>query len=484
MRQLFIVICRRIVMKNISRAVKSREIDMTKGKLFPNILKFAIPLMATGVLQLLFSTADMVVVGSFVGMTELSAVGATASLVTLIVNFFIGLSMGAGIATSNAYGADNPEEGSRILHTSVPLAIISGLFVTVFGVLFCKPMLALMDTPANCVPHAERYLTIYFCGAVFNLLYNFGAAVLRATGDTVRPLIYLAAAGVLNVIVNLVTVLVFNLGVAGVAYATIASQAVSCVLVVIALAKNKGFVRLDFKKIRFHSATLKKILRLGIPSGVQNSLFALSNVLIQKTINGFGEIYVAGNTAARELEGFVYTMMNAVANTAVTAVGQNYGANNFERIKKSVIDCVFTAAAIGIIAGGLIILFNRFLTGLYIESDNLAEKKLAEEIAFNRLVLFLGTYFLCGIMDVLNCSMRGIGSSLLPMIIVLIGTCVFRILWVYFVFPLKPEYLFVIVSYPITWLLTAIAGLIAFCIVYNRKKREMQGAKDERTDTI
>ncbi len=454
-------------MKGLSKALKSREIDMTTGKLFPNILRFAVPLMATGVLQLLFSTADMIVVGSFVGQTEFSAVGSTASLVTLIVNFFIGLSMGAGIAMSNAYGAKNDEEGSRIMSTSVPLAIISGAIITVFGLIFCRQMLELMDTPENCMPHAEEYLNIYFCGAIFNLLYNFGAAILRATGDTIRPLIFLAGAGLLNVAVNLITVLVFDMGVAGVAYATIASQAVSCVLVMIALVKNKGFVKLEVKKIRIYGKTLKRILMLGIPSGLQNSLFALSNVIIQKTINGFGEVTIAGNTAARELEGFVYTMMNAVANTAVTAVGQNYGANNFERIKKSVTQCVLTAAGVGIVGGGIILLFHDFFIGLYTKNS------MAEEVAFNRMILFLGTYFLCGIMDVLNCSMRGIGSSVLPMVIVLIGTCVFRIIWVYFVFPLKPDYMFVIWSYPISWIMTAFAGLIAFIIVYKRKKRDM-----------
>lgn len=461
-------------MKGMNKAIKSHEIDMTRGKLFPNIMKFAVPLMATGVLQLLFSTADMVVVGSFVGMTELAAVGATASLVTLIVNFFIGLSMGAGIATSNAYGAGDADDGSRILHTSVPVAIISGAIVTIFGVLMCKPLLLMMDTPANCMPHAEEYLTIYFCGAIFNLLYNFGAAVLRATGDTVRPLIFLAVAGVLNIIVNIVSVLVFKMGVAGVAYATIASQAVSCVLVVIALLKNKGFIRLEIKKIRIHGSALKKILRLGIPSGLQNSLFALSNVLIQKTINGFGDVYVAGNTAARELEGFVYTMMNAVANTAVTAVGQNYGANKFDRIKESIIECVITAAVIGLVAGGIILLLHDFLTGLYIESDDAQVKELAKSIAFERLRLFLSTYFLCGVMDVLNCSMRGIGSSVLPMVIVLVGTCIFRIVWIYLIFPLRPTFLCVILSYPISWALTIAAGLIALCIVYKKRKREME----------
>lgn len=432
--------------------------------------------MATGILQLLFSTADMVVVGTFVGMTELAAVGSTGSLVALIVNFFIGLSMGAGIAMSNAFGAGKAEEGSKILHTSVPLAIISGIFVTVVGVIFCDPLLRLMDTPVECLPHAEEYLTIYFCGAVFNLLYNFGAAVLRSTGDTVRPLIFLACAGVLNVIVNIISVIVFNMGVAGVAYATISSQAVSCVLVIITLAKNKGFVKLSFKSIKIDGKTLKKILKLGIPSGLQNSLFSLSNVIIQKTVNSYGEVCVAGNTAARELEGFVYTMMNSVANASVTAVGQNYGANNFERIKKSVIQCVFIAAIAGFIGGSIILLFHESLTGLYIESEDAAVKELAQKVAMDRLLIILPTYLFCGMMDVMNCSMRGIGSSVLPMVIVLVGTCVFRIAWIYCIYPFFSSYICIILSYPVSWVLTFASGVIAFRIVYKRKKGEMSSA--------
>lgn len=456
----------------VKKQTRIREIDMTQGNIFPSIIKFSVPLMATGILQLLFSTADMIVVGSFVGMTELAAVGSTGALVALIVNFFIGLSMGAGIAMSNAFGAGKAEEGSKILHTSVPLAIVSGILVTVVGVFCCEPLLRLMDTPVECLPHAEEYLTIYFCGAVFNLLYNFGAAVLRATGDTVRPLIFLAIAGVLNIIVNLLSVIVLGMGVAGVAYATIASQAVSCVLVLIALAKNKGFVKLSIKKIAVDGKTLEKILKLGVPSGLQNSLFSLSNVIIQKTVNSYGEVCVAGNTAARELEGFVYTMMNSVANASVTAVGQNYGANNFKRIRQSVIQCVFVAAAVGIIGGAIILLLHAPLTGLYIESKDEAVKELAQNVAMQRLLIILPTYLFCGMMDVMNCSMRGIGSSVLPMVIVLVGTCVFRIAWIYCVYPFFSSYICIILSYPVSWVLTFVSGVIAFGKVYKRKMRE------------
>lgn len=449
-----------------SAVKKSREINMTQGGLFSKILAFSLPLMATGVLQLLFNTADLIVVGSFVGDTAFSSVGATSSLVSLIVNFFIGISMGAGIAMSKAFGAGDKDYASRILHTSVPVAVISGVIIMAVGLLFNEQFLILMDTPENCLPLAKQYLDIYFCGAIFNLLYNFGASCLRAVGDTIRPLIFLLIAGIANVIINLISVIVFKMGVAGVAYATIASQGISCVLVMVTLAKNKGFVKFHFKKIRIHKDAVLVILRLGIPAGLQNSLFSLSNVLIQKTINDFGENAIAGNTAARELEGFVYILMNSVANTAVTAVGQNYGAKNFERIKKAMIECVIIAGAVGIVVGGLILLLNKPLLSLY------TEKAESISYALSRMYLILTTYFLCGVMDVLNCSMRGLGCSVVPMVIVLLGTCALRIFWIYVIFPPFPTYFCVLISYPISWFVTSIVGAVAFSIVYKSRKKQ------------
>lgn len=452
-------------MISITARKASHEIDMTEGKLFPKILKFALPLMATGVLQLLFNAADMIVVGSFVSDTALAAVGSTSSLVTLLVNFFIGLSMGAGIAMSKSYGAHDGESGRRILHTSIPLSIISGIIITVAGLLFAEKILVIMDTPDTCLPLACEYLDIYFCGAVFNLLYNFGAAILRATGDTVRPLLFLTIAGIINVIVNLISVIVFDMGVAGVAYATVASQAVSAILIMITLATNKGYAKLELKKLHIYKTELITILKLGIPSGLQNSLFSLSNVLIQKTVNGFGETYMAGNTTSMQLEAFVYTLMNSVANTAVTAIGQNYGANKYDRIKRAILECVCFAAVVGMATGALILLLHEPLISLY------TTKPQSAAVAYERMQLYLTTYFLCGIMDVMNCSMRGLGCSLMPMIIVLVGTCVLRIFWILVIFPLNPVYISVIVSYPISWTLTATAGAIAFSTVFKKKSR-------------
>ena len=296
--------------ERVKRSFKGRrEIDMTEGKLLPKIFAFALPLMATGVLQLLFNAADMIVVGRFVGDTALAAVGSTTNIVNLLVNLFVGLSIGAGIVMAKHYGAKKQDEAGDLVHTAMPLALILGVMVFALGFLAAKPLLVLLNTPENCLPLASTYLTIYFCGAPFLMVYNFGASIFRAVGDTVRPLIYLTIGGVLNVIVNLVCVLVFNLGVAGVAYATIASQMISSVLVLRAMFKDNGFARFELKKIRIKRKPLFDILKLGIPSGVQSSLFSISNSLIQSTVNTFGETVLAANTASSGLEGFVFIIM-------------------------------------------------------------------------------------------------------------------------------------------------------------------------------
>lgn len=449
--------------------LKRREIDMTEGNLLPKIMAFSFPLMLTGILQLLFNTADMVVVGNFVSDTALAAVGSTSSLVNLIVNLFIGLSVGAGVVMSKYYGSKDEDSASKTLHTSMLVALISGIIIAVVGCVFSYPMLNLMDTVEECLPMAHEYLFIYFLGAPFNLVYNFGASMLRATGDTVRPLIFLFIAGVLNVIVNLITVLVFNMGVAGVAYATITSQAVSAVLVVITLIKNKGFAKLELKKIQLHKNILIEILRFGVPSGIQSSLFSISNVIIQSTINGFENVdIVAANTASSQLEAFVYTMMDAVASATVTSVGQNYGANKFDRIKKTVFICTIFTTITGLFGCGVEILFHRPLLSLYVRDAATAQ------IAFTRLVIITVPYFTCGIMNVVNNSIRGIGYSTVPMIIVLIGTCAFRLFWIYCIFPLNPVISSVYISYPISWVLTAIAGTIALIILFNRKRKQKE----------
>lgn len=445
---------------------KRREIDMTEGKLLPKIMSFAFPLMLTGILQLLFNTADMIVVGKFVSDTALAAVGSTSSLVNLIVNTFMGLSVGAGVVMAKYYGSKDEKNASKTLHTAMLTGLICGLLIAVIGCVFSHDMLVLMKTVDECLPLATEYLFIYFLGAPFNLVYNFGASMLRATGDTVRPLLFLFIAGVLNVIVNLISVLVFNMGVAGVAYATITSQAVSAVLVVITLIKNKGFAKLELKKIRIHKNILIEILRFGLSSGLQSSLFSISNIIIQSNINDFGKQVVAANTAASQLESFVYTMMDAIASATVTSVGQNYGANNFERIKKTVFICTVFITITGLLGSGIEILFHRPLLNLYVDNEQTAQ------IAFTRLIIMTVPYFTCGIMNVVNNAIRGIGYSTIPLIIVLIGTCAFRLFWIYCIFPLDPVLTSIYISYPISWVLTTIAGTIALIILFKRKRKQ------------
>lgn len=454
--------------ENIKKRFNSnREVDMTNGKLLPKILKFALPLMATGVLQLLFNAADMVVVGQFVGDVALAAVGATTNIVNLLVNLFMGLSIGAGVAMAKHYGAKNEENAQELIHTAMPLSLILGVCVLIIGLSLARPMLILLKTPENCLPLSNEYLSIYFFGAPFLLVYNFGASILRAIGDTVRPLIYLTIAGVINVIVNLIAVLCFDMGVAGVAYATITSQGVSAVLVVISMLREKGYARYSIKNSKIRKKPLFDILRLGIPSGIQSSLFSISNSLIQSTINGFGDTTLAANTAAQGLEGFVFVIMNSVATTASTAVGQNYGAGNINRIKASVFRCLICSISFSITVSALMYILREPLISLYTKNPD------AIAIASERMAIILATYCFFGLMDVMTQSMRGMGYSVVPMLIVLFGTCFFRVAWIYTVFPLNPVYTNVIWSYAVSWILTLIIAVIVFIFIYKNRKKQL-----------
>ena len=454
--------------ENVKKGYKAqREIDMTEGKLLPKILAFALPLMATGVLQLLFNAADMIVVGRFVGDTALAAVGSTSNVVNLLVNLFMGLSIGAGIVMAKHYGAKKQQDAHELVHTAMPLSLILGIMVFALGSSVATPLLELLNTPESCLPLASTYLTIYFFGAPFLMVFNFGASIFRAVGDTVRPLIYLTIGGVLNVIVNLVCVLVFNLGVAGVAYATVASQLVSAILVLRAMIIDSGYARYEIKKSKIKKKPLLNILRLGIPSGIQGSLFSISNSLIQSTVNSFGETVLAANTASQGLEGFVFIIMNSISTTAATAVGQNYGAGKIERIKASILRCLACSAVMALTVSGVMFLLREPLLSLY------TTNQAAIDIAVERMAIILGTYFFFGLMDVFSQSMRGLGFSVTPMLIVLFGTCAFRIAWIYFIFPLKPVYLSVIWSYAASWILTLIIAFGVFLLLYKKRKEQL-----------
>ena len=463
------------------KAVKNKkhEIDMTEGKLFPKIFAFAVPLILTAVLQLLFNSADMIVVGKFVGNNSVGAVGSTGSLNALLTNFAIGLSVGAGVVLASAFGAKDSEYGDKILHTSMVVSVIAGVIFGALGYFVSRPLLSVMGTPAVQLDDAAIYLEIICLGCPFSMIYNFGASMLRATGDTKRPLIYLTVAGVINIIVNIVTVVCFNMGVSGVAIATIFSQAVSAVLVVITLLRNKGFVKLSLKKLRIHGKAFGEIMRLGVPTGIQSMLFNISNVLLQSAINGFGSDVVNGCSLSSQIEGYVYSIMSSISATALTAVGQNYGAHDYKRIKKCIYISVAFVTAAGIIAGGIAIAFHEPLCRIFTNSGESAET--TEKIisyAFERMLIIAGTYFLDGIMEVITYSLRGVGYSITSMLIVLVGTCAFRVLWIFGIFPLYRHLWFLFMLYPISWAITLSVAWIWLEVVLKRDEKKVEKQSD------
>ena len=451
------------------------EMDMTQGALLPKVLLFALPLIASGILQLLFNAADMVVVGRWAGKECLAAVGSTGSLINLMVNVFIGLSVGGSVAVAKSFGAGDPAAVHKAVHTAMTLAIIAGVAVGLIGFIFCKPLLRLMDNPV--LDLATTYMKIYFLGMPFNMIYNFGASILRAVGDTRRPLIYLTIAGVVNVILNLITVIIFHMNVAGVAIATVASQAVSAVLVVICLMRSHGAVHLDVKELRIHKRQLIDIARVGLPAGLQGSLFSISNVLIQSSVNGFGEVVVAANAAGGNLEGFVYTAMNAIHQAALTFASQNLGAGKIKRVRRSMWVCIATVTVIGLVMGNLMLLFGKPLLSLYLDDPtaiDLATGVTVLDYGMKRMAWLLPLYCLCGLMDVMVGTLRGVGYSVMPMIVSLTGACLFRVVWVLTVFAANPTLDILYLSYPISWALTFGVHMLCYVFIARKKLRALE----------
>ena len=461
--------------------VKKYEMDMTEGALLPKVLLFSLPLIASGILQLLFNAADMVVVGRFAGKECLAAVGSTGSLINLMVNVFIGLSVGGSVAVARSFGAGDPTSVHRAVHTAMTLAIIAGLAVGLIGFVFCRPLLALMDNPV--LDLATTYMKIYFLGMPFNMIYNFGAAILRAVGDTRRPLTYLTIAGVVNVVLNLITVIVFHMNVAGVAIATVASQAVSAVLVVICLMRSHGVVHLDVKELRIHKRQLIDIARVGLPAGLQGSLFSISNVLIQSSVNSFGEVVVAANSAGSNLEGFVYTAMNAIHQAALTFASQNLGAGKIKRVRRSTWVCIATVTVIGLTLGNLMLVFAKPLLSLYLDDPaaiDLATGVTVLDYGVKRLIYMLPLYCLCGMMDVAVGTLRGIGYSVMPMIVSLTGACLFRVVWIMTVFAMNPTLDILYLSYPISWALTFGTHMLCYLLIARRKLDRLEAKIAQR----
>lgn len=447
------------------------EIDMCSGPLLGKILLFYFPLMLSGILQLLFNAADIVVVGRFAGNEALAAVGSTSSLTNLLINLFIGLSVGANVLVARFYGAGQKEELRETVQTAVATSVIGGVLLVFIGFFVSGPALELMGTPEDVIAQSVLYMRIYFAGMPFMMAYNFGAAVLRAVGDTRRPLYYLLIAGVANVALNLLFVIVFSMGVAGVAAATVVSQAISAALILRCLVMTDGVYRLELEGIRIRADKLKKMIQIGIPAGLQGSLFSISNVLIQSSVNSFGSVAMAGNTAGSNIEGFVYTAMNSFYQAAISFCGQNYGALKFRRVARVMLICEGLVIAVGLLMGNGAYLFAGTLLKLYTPDP------VVVRYGILRMTYICVPYFLCGMMDVMVGVLRGIGYAIMPMLVSLTGACLFRVIWIYTVFRQVRTLECLYLSYPISWALTFAVHLVCFLIVYRRllKRKDAEG---------
>ena len=435
---------------------KSYEIDMCDGPLLSKILLFSVPLMMSGILQLLFNAADIIVVGRFAGSSALAAVGSTSSLINLLINVFVGLSVGVNVLVAKYYGGQREKDMSETVHTAVLTSLLSGLFLVILGGIAARPLLHLIGTPDDVLDQAVLYMRIYFLGMPVLMVYNFGAAILRAIGDTRRPLYFLFMAGVVNVALNLFFVIGLGMGVDGVGWATVISEHVSALLVLKSLMEAPGALKLNLKELRIHPKKLKRIVKIGLPAGMQAAIFSISNVLIQSSVNSFGSIAMAGNTASANIEGFVYTAMNAVYQTNLSFTSQNLGGRKYSRINRIMYICLAVVTVVGITLGITAVLAGDLLLGIY-SSD-------AQVLRYGmlRLEIICGTYFLCGIMDCMVGSLRGLGYSVIPMFVSLTGACGFRVLWVFTVFAAYRSLDVLYLSYPVSWAITAIAHMITF----------------------
>ena len=450
---------------------RSREIDVIHGPLLKNVWLFALPLMLSGMLQLLYNAADMIVVGSAVGNTALAAVGSTGAMTNLIVNLFMGLSVGASVMVAQSYGAGHSQDVSEVAHTSMLISVIGGVVVGVVGFVACRPLLLLMGTPENVIGQAVLYVRIYFCGMPAIGVYNFGSAVLRAVGDTRRPMLFLVISGLLNVALNLVFVLVFHMGVAGVSLATVISQVLAAFLAVRCLMRADSSVHLYLRELRIYKDKLWRLVRIGLPAGIQGSLFSISNMVIQSSINAFGDIVMAGNTAASNLDGFAYVALNSFSQAAITFTGQNIGAGRTDRVRRVLGACTVSVLMTGVAVGAVLIVAGRPLLSLYGNDPRVIEAGMV------RLLWIVTPYFLCGWMEMLVGMLRGMGKSMLPMFVSLIGVCLLRVVWIYSVYPLLPELWMVYLSYPVTWSITTIAHLICYLIVYRNRMQQWRAAQ-------
>lgn len=450
---------------------RSRSNSMLDGPLLKNIILYTVPIILTGILQLLFNAADLVVVGQFCGELSVAAVGNAATLANLVVNLFIGLSVGTSVTVAQAIGANDHDAIHRAVHTALPTAIVSGLVITAIGLPLTDRLLLLMDTPDDVLSLSSVYLKIYFAGMVFMMVYNFCAAILRAAGDSKSPLIFLTIAGVINVILNVFFVTVFNMDVAGVALATSISQGVSAILVVRALMRRSDTCRLFLTKVRFYKAELLKMIRIGLPAGIQGSLFSISNVIIQSSINSFGAVFMSGNAAAMNIESFLYTTLNSFHQTALNFIGQNVGAGQYRRARKIMWICMGCVAVGSIVLAALILAFGPTLLAIYIPGST-------EAISHGmlRLNCLCFPFIFAGLMDLSTGALRGLGASTSPMVISVLGICGLRVLWVYTIFQIPayhtPQWLFF--SYSLSWAVTFLIQFVLLLALFRRRIRAQE----------
>ena len=438
------------------------EIDMCNGTIMDKLISFALPLMISGMLQLMFNAVDIIVVGRFTGSQALAAVGSTTALICTFTNLFIGVSLGANVLAARFYASGNTKEMSETVHTAILLALISGIAMSVIGILCARESLVLIATPDDIIGQAVLYLRIYFLGMPFFMLYNYGAAILRAVGDTKRPLMYLIAAGTANAVLDLVLVIIFKMGVAGVAIGTITSQFISCVLVIRCLCKTDAIYKLYISKLRIKKYYLIQILKVGLPAGIQSTVINFSNVLLQSSVNSFGEIAMAGYTAANNILGFLYVSVNSVTQACMSFTSQNYGVRKFKRMDKVLANCAILSIIVSVVIGGGSYLLGHQILGIYTKQEDV--------IQCGMEILSISTipYFLCGLMDMIPGSMRGVGYSAVPMILSIIGTVGTRLVWIYGVFPEHRSLYVLFMSYPVSWGLTIV--MQAICLVFVRRK--------------
>lgn len=446
------------------------EMVMTEGNLFKKLWVFSVPLVLTGLLQLLYNACDLIVCGQFGSEHSVAAISATSALINLIINLFLGLSVGANVLMARCFGAKLQEKGQRVVYTSMVFSLIVGIVIGIFGFFMSKIFLGWMGTPDEVIDLSATYLKIYFLGLPFSMIYNFGSSLLRACGDAKKPFIYLTVAGIANIGLNFLLVIAFNLDVAGVAIGTIVSQAISAILIIISLFKSKGFFHFKLKEIKIYKKEAIEIIQIGLPAGLQGVIFSFSNVLIQSSINSLGTYTMDGSGASSSLEGFIYTCMNQTCQAGIAFISANYGAGKMQNVKKCILYTIIIVCIMWAISTGIILSLHKVLLKLYINHPE------ALAPARKRLFVIGLTYFLCGIMDTLAFSLRGIGYSLVPMIVSIIGACGFRIFWIYAIF--RIDYFhnieWLAASYPISWILTLSVHLTLLIILYKKVKKRIE----------